>query len=202
MRFVIVLALIWGTAEPAAGELWCGDGPGAPLDHPCAADNARFDRVFAAHGRELAEWRRIPGVTSMGYGMSQRGFFPEIQVWVEDAATVALVRPKIPTSIEGIAVAVILPLRGETGGPTSANCPADTSGGRYLRALKKVMDDTIHMPGALEAGPARCENGCCYYDRIGVRTQVPFLNAVRAKIPREVDGIPVDVIPFQWPPRE
>jgi hypothetical protein len=57
---LIMLALTLGTTRPAVGELWCGSGPGAPLDHPCAGDNDRFDRTLAEHARKLAEWSKIP----------------------------------------------------------------------------------------------------------------------------------------------
>lgn len=201
MRRALLLALLLLAARPAAAELWCGSGPGAPLDHPCADDNSRFTRAFADHGRQMAEWRKIPGVKSIGYGISHRGYFPEIQVWVKDAATVPLVRPKVPCSIDQIAVVVVPPLRvtiGEPQGPL--NCPEDNTGGRYIRALKKIMTYTTHMPGVVGVGPANCEHGCCHYDRVGVGVQVPFLESVRAKVPREVYAIPIEVIPYPWPP--
>jgi hypothetical protein len=46
----------------------------------------------------MAEWKKIRGVLGVGYGMSQRGFFPEIQVWVKDTRELRSVRAKIPDS--------------------------------------------------------------------------------------------------------
>jgi hypothetical protein len=148
----------------------------------------------------MAEWREIPGVDSIGYGMSHRGFFPEIQIWVKDVKKIPSVRAKVPASVDGIAVAVVPPLRGTYGRPNSMKCPEQ--GARYLRALKENMEAWSRIPGVLGAGPSKCDSKCCYYGRIGVSAQVPFLESVRARIPRDVHGIAVGVKPFQWPPGE
>jgi hypothetical protein len=201
-RFAIMIAFMLVAVRPAGAELWCGSGPGAPLDHPCTDDNSRFDRAFAEHGHELAEWRRIPGVLSIGYGISQRGWFPEIQVWVKDTAKIPSVRARVPASIDGIAVAVLPPVRvtaGSLGEPT-ANCP--DGGQKYLQALSENAQAWQRIPGVVDVGPSKCDSKCCYYDRIGVGAQIPFVESVRARIPREIHGIPVDVIPYKWPPRE
>lgn len=201
-RFAIMIALILGIARPALCELWCGIGPGAPLDHPCAADKSRFDRAFAEHGQQMAEWRKIPGVSSIGYGMSHRGFFPEIQVWVKDTSKIPSVRAKIPDSVDGIAVAVIPPLKGTFGRPTDPTIKCRDQGRAYIQAMTEGIQTWPEIPGVVGLGPSKCDSNCCYFDRIGVGVQIPFAESVRAKIPRELHGIPIDVVPFQWPARE
>ncbi len=198
-RLPMLIAFILLAARPAGAELWCGSGPGAPLDHPCADDDSRFDRAFDQHGHQMAEWRKIPGVDSIGYGMSHRGFFPEIQIWVKDTRKIPAVRAKVPASIDGIAVAVVPPLRGTYGRPSSVKCPEQ--GARYLRAVKENVQAWSRIPGVLGIRPSRCDSNY-YFDRLGVSAQVPFLESVRAKIPLKVHGIAVDVVPFQWPPAE
>jgi hypothetical protein len=95
----------------------------------------------------MAGWRKIPGVDSIGYGMSHRGFFPEIQIWVKDTKKIPSVRAKVPASIDGIAVAVVPPLRGTYGRPSSVKCPEQ--GARYLRAVKENMQAWSRIPGVL-----------------------------------------------------
>jgi hypothetical protein len=201
-RFAIMIALILVAARPAGGELWCGSGPSAPLDHRCADDNSRFDRAFAEHGHQMAEWTQIPGVETIGYGINHRGFFPEIQIWVKDTTKIPLARARIPASVDGKAVAVVPPVQLTTGGPTHPTVKCPDQGHAYLQALKENMQAWQRIPGVLGAGPSKCDSKCCSYDRIGVSAQVPLLDSVRAKIPSEVRGIAVDVVPFQWPPRE
>jgi hypothetical protein len=200
--FVIMIVFIVVMAKPAGGELWCGSGPNAPLDHSCRDDNSRFDRAFAEYGRQMAEWTKIPSVEGIGYGMSQRGFFPEIQIWVKDTTKIPSVKAKVPASVDGIAIAVIPPLRATTGGPTNPTVRCPDQGHAYLQALRENMQAWQRIPGVLGAGPSKCDLKCCSYDRIGVSVQVPFLDSVRTKIPPEVRGFPVDVVPFYWPPRE
>jgi len=79
-------------------------------------------------------------------------------------------------------------------------CPEQ--GARFLRAVKENMQAWSRIPGVLGIRPSRCDSNCCYFDRLGVSAQVPFLESVRAKIPLKVHGIAVDVVPFQWPPAE
>jgi hypothetical protein len=201
-RFAVVIACILAMAGTAGAELWCGSGPGAPLDHPCVDDTSRFDRAFADHGLEMAEWRKIPGVESIGYGISHRGFFPEIQIWVKDTTKIPSVRAKIPASIDGIAIAVVPPLKATTGGPTDTTVKCPDQGQAYIQAMKENMQAWQRIPGVVGAGPSKCDSKCCYFDRIGVAVQVPFLDSARAKIPTEVHGIPVDVVAYRWPPRE
>lgn len=131
-RFAIMIALILGLARPAFCKLWCGSGPGAPLDHPCAADKSRFDHAFAEHGQQMVGWRKISGVLSIGYGMSHRGFFPEIQVWVKDTSKIPSVRAKIPASVDGIAVAILPPYKGTFGRPTDPTIKCPEQGRAYL----------------------------------------------------------------------
>jgi hypothetical protein len=201
-RLPMLIVFILLAARPAGAELWCGSGPGAPLDHPCVDDNSRFDRAFDEQGHQMAEWRKIPGVDSIGYGMSHRGFFPEIQIWVKDIRKVPSVSAKVPASVDGIAVAVVPPLHFTIGGPTDPTVKCPDQGQAYLQALKENMHAWQRIPGVFGAGPSKCDSKCCSYDRIGVSAPVPFLESVRAKIPREVHDIAVDVVPFRWPPAE
>jgi len=137
-------------------------------------------------------------VWSIGYGMSPRGFFPEIQVWVKDTTKIPSIRAKIPDSVDGISVAVIPPLTATYGEPTdpTIRCPEQSQA--YLQAVKENWGARI--PGVFGLGPSKCDSHCCYYDRIGVEVQIPFIESLRAKVPREICGLPVDVVPFQWPP--
>lgn len=187
--------------------MWCRSRPGAPLDRSCAEYLVRVMRIYGQHTKE---WSKIPGVQSVGYGINFRGFFPEVQVWVKDRAAVALVRPKIPTSVDGFTVAVlpparatspdasaaVRPLRAAHKRPPSFKCPSTAQ--KAGRTLKKNWEAWSRIPGVLGAGP-RCKAGCCY-DQLEVVAQPPLLESVRAKIPREVHGIPVDVIPVRPPP--
>src|SRR6266851_1388856 len=143
----IMIAFVLAAARPAGGELWCGSGASAPLDHPCADDNSRFNRAFAEHSHQIAEWRKIPGVENLGYGMSHRGFFPEIQIWVKDTTKIPSVRARVPASVDGIAVAVVPPLHFTTGRPTNPSVKCPDQGQAYLQALKENRQAWQRIPG-------------------------------------------------------
>src|SRR5262249_7539314 len=55
--FVVVLM-----GDPGRAELWCGSGPGTPLDHPCSDQDTEEDPVVAASVASHASvWMMQPG---------------------------------------------------------------------------------------------------------------------------------------------
>ena len=101
------LILVVGIVAEARAELWCGRGPGTPLDHPCSAEDTEEDpAVAAAVASHTNEWMMVQGVWQVSAGTIQTGTTFEIRVYVEPSGFV-LARQRIPSQVDDIPVRLI-----------------------------------------------------------------------------------------------
>jgi len=196
----VTVALVFLWAGQINAEQWCGYGPGSPtLDHPCWEDNDRLDRAVADFHAQR-RWEEIPGVNGVGYGISKRGYYSEIEVYVQPKSMLPSVAAEVPASIDGIPIAVVLPETisvGDAAGPTDCKSRRSDNLGdsSYVPVLKEHMQEWYALPGVVTMG-AQCKDGCCDFTKVEVGVQAPFVESVRNHIPTSIDGVPIRIVPL------
>jgi len=205
----IAIALTMGA--PARAELWCGNGRGTPLDHPCTEQDTEQDPAVAATVDKYSEqWRAVHGVWQVSAGTNQTGTTMEIRVYVEPQQ-LAAAKDRIPSEVDGIPVAFVpktIP-RG-TGGSfiqlskTNTYDPEAAERQEKEQVLRAAFSDAMQsygrtwndLPGVIDVGPGKCKGAECDFTSIKIVVQAQFLDEVKAQIPDAVNGIPVVFIPY------
>jgi hypothetical protein len=193
----VALVFLW--ARPVNAELWCRYGPDSPtLDHSCGDDNDRLVRAVADfHSQRRLE--EIPGVLSVGYGINEHGYYPEIEVFVQPESLIPSAAAQVPASINGVPIAVVPPKLVMIDEATSSDCKAGRSDNQadssYLPVLQEHMQEWNALPGVVGMG-AQCKDGCCDFTKLQVSVQAPFVESVRNRIPASIDGVPIRIVTF------
>jgi hypothetical protein len=207
-RLVPLIAVVVLWAGSLRAEVWCGQGPLTPLDHPCPpAPEGALSRAVTER-RNM--WTALDGVSSVESKKSESG--NEV-IWVRVGPNFAKSSmSQISPSAEGVPV-VILPSSTQVGefavgvlSSGSGSHPADATSLRSSLATransKEVYSEVIHnygkswlgLPGVIEIGPARCADDSCDFGSVGITVQRQLLSLARMKIPGSVDGVPIVLI--------
>jgi len=211
---LVLVALVVSLAGQARAELWCGNGRGTPLDHPCTDQDTEPDPAVAATAARYSDqWMAIHGVWEVNPGTNQTGTPMEIRVYVEPQQLLAA-KDQIPSEVEGIPVTFVPKAtpRGTGLGSvvqinrTSANTydPEAAERQEKERALRASFSDAMQtygqqwndLPGVIGVGPGKCKGSECDYTTIKVVVQAQFLDDVKERIPAKVSDIPVVFIPY------
>ncbi len=207
-------------ARPARAEMWCGDGPGTKLSHPCTDDDDD-PAVSAAIDKYQEQWMNLPGVSLVDHNDTYHNRAQSIVVDV-DAAFVESVKKQIPASVDGIPV-VIVPVKKsdsentehfvDTGhfayGPPAQRPPNDPAelarravqqadqeeaGKSYALVLQQYGDRWDKMPGVLGFTP-KCDPNGCDFKTIEISVQRELLSQARDEIPGSVNGVRIVLTP-------
>jgi len=100
LLLLVLIGIFWTGALRA--EMWCGNGPSAPLDHPCGAVSERA--TSAAVAKYSREWTNLPTVRTVLPTTAKNGG-EEIEVYVDDEFG-RPDRSKIRDCVEGIPVVI------------------------------------------------------------------------------------------------
>jgi len=207
--FVVVLM-----GDPGRAELWCGSGPGTPLDHPCSDQDTEEDPVVAASVASHASvWMMQPGVWQISAGTIQTGNPLEIRVYVEPSQ-VAAAKQQIPSEVDDIPVRLVLKKIPTRAGLTSFSKVSQSDPPSYdptaaerqasARLAEAVYADTMReygeqwndLPGVVGLGPKKCDERGCDFSTIQITVQAELLNDVRERITNSVNGIPIVFVPY------
>jgi len=199
---------------PVRAELWCGNGRGTPLDHPCTDQDTEEDPAVAAIAAKYSDqWMAIHGVWLVSAGTNQTGTPMEIRVYVEPMQ-ISQAKDQIPSEVEGIPVAFIPKAAPKGSGSRSfleigksgagTNDPETAEHQENERVLRAAFSDTLQtyaqewndLPGVIDVGPGKCKGTECDYTTIKVVVQAQFLDDVKERIPAKVSDIPVVFIPY------
>ncbi len=192
--------------------MWCGDGPGTELSHPCT-DADENPAVNAAVAKYQERWTQLEGVYSVDAGDDYHNRVPNIEVHVE-TASVASAKKQIPSSVDGIPVAIV-PGEMPHGLPASdylsfSNDPAEKARRtrererqkareKYEPAYTQVVQDYgkgwTDLPGVIGIGP-KCDDGdACDFSTAEVSVQRELLPEAQREIPSSVYGIKIELVP-------
>ena len=211
---LIVTALVLALAGPVHAELWCGNGRGTPLDHPCSEQDTEQDPAVAATVAKYSDqWMAVHGVWQVSAGTNQTGTPLEIRVYVEPQQLLAA-KDQIPSEVEGIPVAFVPKAAPKGSGSRSflqirrwgegANDSETAEHQENERVLRAAFSDTLQtyaqewndLPGVIDVGPGKCKGTECDFTSIKIVVQAQFLEDVKDQIPQTVNGIPVVFIPY------
>ena len=199
----------------ARAELWCGHGPGTPLDHPCSEQDTEEDpTVAAAAASHTNEWMTVHGVWQVSAGTIQTGTQREIRVYVEPSQ-ISTARQQIPSEVDDIPVRVVakkIPTGGRlTSFPKdgqSEPVPYDPGAAERqanARLAEAVYGETIReygeqwsdLPGVVSLGPKKCDEHRCDFSAIRITVQAQLMNDVKERITDSVNGIPIVFVPYR-----
>jgi hypothetical protein len=214
LALLAALLLVAGVSVEAHAELWCGYGPGTPLDHPCSAEDTEEDpAVAAAVASHTNVWMMVHGIWQVSAGTIQTGNPFEIRVYVEPSGFVAA-RQQIPSEIDDIPVRLIAKKIPIGAGLTSFSkvsqsdpVPYDPTAAERQASAKlaeAVYAETMHeygeqwndIPGVVGLGPKKCDEHGCDFSAIRITVQAQFMPNVKERITDSVNGIPIVFVPY------
>jgi hypothetical protein len=210
--FLLPVILVLAGRQSRA-DMWCGDGPGTALSHPCTDADDYSPAVEHAVKKYQDRWMRLEGVWSVDEGDTYHNRVPNIEVHVEPAS-VASVRKKIPSSMDGIPVEIVpgeMPTGGAAfifGGPIDPAERArrvrqledrEKAREKYEPAYNLVFqmygDRWDDLPGVIGMGPGKCDDHGCDFKTIEVTVQRELLPEARREIPSSVNGVRIVLVP-------
>ena len=206
----IIIAFVLALVAQVHAELWCGNGRGTPLDHPCTDHDTEPDPAVAAIAARYSEqWMAVHGVWEVNPGTNQTGTPMEIRVYVEPLQMPAA-RDRIPSEVEDIPVTFVPKTAPKGSGNQSflqVNSANDSESPEHQekeRLLRTAFSDTManygrewnDLPGVIDVGPGKCKGARCDFTSIKIVVQAQFLDDVKEQIPGSVNGIPVVFIPY------
>jgi len=215
-RFTVLLlsVLLTLAARQSRAEMWCGDGPGTALSHPCADGDDDNPAVEDAIAKYRDRWMRLKGVWSVEQGDDQyHNRVADIEVHVE-STTVAAVRKQIPSSVDRIPIVIVpgeIPtgLDSFVGLPVSNRLPqsdrrsSDATEGAslvsqdedrkkdedlYVSVVQKYGYHWMDLPGVTRIEPAKCDRNGCDFKTVEVSVQRQLLPEARKEIPASING--------------
>lgn len=206
--------LIFAAGQSRA-EMWCGNGPGTVLSHPCTDDDVD-PAVSAAIDKYQDHWTNLDGVSKVDDSDKYHNRVPSIEVDV-DPGSVDSVRKQIPASVDGIPVAIV-PDKMTQDNTSGKMCQDDNTGpyGHYAygpppdpaeaarlaqqqadRAKAQQAYTSIvqqsgerwqNLPGVLGV-THKCDDGRSDFKTIEISVQRELLPEARDEIPSSVDGV-------------
>lgn len=207
-------------ARQSLAEMWCGDGPGTALSHPCTDDDDS-PAVSDAIAKYQDQWIQLDGVWSIREGDIYENRVADIEVHVEPASMDS-VRKQIPPFVDGIPV-VLVPGKtpDATGGFSSFSVRLSSDPAENARraeqeraqqekdraraedlynsctaVMQKYRDVWDSLPGVTGMG-AKCDgNHGCDFTTIQVTVQRELLPEARREIPDSVDGVRIVLTPL------
>jgi hypothetical protein len=211
---VAALLVVVAVGTAARAELWCGRGPGTPLDHPCSDEDTEQDpAVAAAVASHTNEWMMVHGVWRVSAGTIQTGNPLEITVYVEPSQ-LASAEQQIPSEIDDIPVRLVAK-KIPTGGrltsfskvsqpdqapydPTAAERQASArlAEAVYGQTMREYGEQWNDLPGVVSMGPKKCDEHSCDFSAIRITVQAQFMNDVKGLITDSVNGIPIVFVPY------
>ena len=211
---LLAALLVVGMSVGAHAELWCGRGPGTPLDHPCSDEDTEADpTVAAAVASHTNEWMKVHGVWQVSAGTIQYGNPREIRVYVEPSGFAAA-RQQIPSEIDDIPVRLVAKKIPTGGGLTSFSkvsrsdpAPYDPSAAErqasarlaeavYAQTMREYGEQWNDLPGVVGLGPKKCDEHGCDFSAIRITVQAQFMSDVKERITDSVNGIPIVFVPY------
>jgi hypothetical protein len=210
---IAAIAFVLLLTGSAHAELWCGNGPGTPLDHPCDDRDTQADpAVEAAISKYENQWMSIHGVWNVTAGTTQTGDPREIRVFVEpkqlaharelipsdaDGITVTLIARKIP---QGDGLVQVAGFRSDSGPPDREALEkqekAKAAEAAYSETMREYSDQWNDLPGVIGMGPAKCKASECDFSKIKITVQAQFMDDVREHIPSNVNGVSIVLVPY------
>ncbi len=208
LLFAIVLVSV---AQRSRAEMWCGNGPGTALSHPCTDDDDN-PAVSAAIEKYRDQWMKLDGVYDVDDNDTYHNRVPSIVVHV-DSASLDSVRKQIPASVNGIPVVIVhgkmataRPAVGTAWG-VGATDPEEVA--RRARKqeeqaqAEKSYNMVLHqygerwedLPGVIGMNAKCGDDGGCDFRTIEVTVQRELLSQARGEIPSSVNGEWILVIP-------
>jgi hypothetical protein len=207
--FIVALLLILGNSAHA--ELWCGHGPGTPLDHPCSDWDTEADpAVTAAIDDNFNEWTSVPGVWQVQPGTELSGDPHEIRIYVEPrrfasakrrlpsqagSIPIVVIRKAIPTGVgDGSFVGFL-----DDGDPRDPELAEsqDKAMTSYTGTTQEYGELWNNPPGVVGIGPANCGQKGCDFSIIEITVQPQLMDAVKEQIPNAINGIAIVLSPYQ-----
>jgi hypothetical protein len=209
-------------ARQARAEMWCGDGPGTKLSHPCTDDDDD-PAVSAAIDKYQEQWMNLPGVSLVDHNDTYHNRAQSIVVDV-DGAFVDSVKKQIPASVDGIPV-MIVPFKktdkddeaghyayGPPGyGPhaygSNADVPPTDPAELARRAAQQAEQEKAQESynsiirqyaerwydlPGVVGVNAKCDDDCT---AIEISVQRELLSQARDEIPSSVNGVPIVLTP-------
>jgi hypothetical protein len=214
LALLTALLLLVAMSDMARAELWCGSGPGAPLDHPCSEQDTEEDPTVAAEVASYAStWMMVHGVWQVSAGTIQTGTQLEIRVYVQPSQ-IAAATQQIPSEVDGIPVRLVVKkiptragLKSFSKATQSDPLPYDPTAAEQqakARLAETVYADTVleygeqwnDLPGVVGLGPKKCDEHGCDFSTIQITVQAQFLNDVQERITTSVNGIPIVFVPY------
>jgi hypothetical protein len=211
---VAALLIVAAISVEARAELWCGRGPGTPLDHPCSDEDTEEDPAVAtAVASYTNEWMMVHGVWQVSAGTIQTGNPLEITVYVEPTQ-LATAKQQIPSEIDDIPVRLVakkIPARGRLTsfpkvsqseqGPYDSTAAERQASGRlaeavYAQTMGEYGEQWNDLPGVVSMGPKKCDERGCDLNAIRITVQAQFMRDVKERITDSVNGIPVVFVPY------
>ena len=214
LALLAALLLVMGMSAAAHAELWCGRGPGTPLDHPCSNEDTEQDpTVTAAVAAHTNEWMMVHGVWQVSAGTIQTGNPREIRVYVEPSRFAAA-RQQIPSQVDDIPVRLVAKKIPTGSGlssfsttsqsdptpydPTAAERQASArlAEAVYAQTMREYGEQWNDFPGVVSLGPRKCDERGCDFSAIRITVQAQFMNDVKERITDSVNGIPIVFVPY------
>jgi hypothetical protein len=210
---LVATLLLGAMSVGARAELWCGNGPGTPLDHPCSSEDTEEDpAVSAAVASHTNDWMMVHGVWQVSAGTIQTGNPLEIRVYVEPPQ-IAAAKQQIPSEVDDIPVRLVAKKMPVGAGLTSFSkvsqsdpAPYDPTAAERQASAKldeAVYAETMHeygeqwndLPGVVGLGPKKCDEHGCDFSAIRIIVQTQFMSDVKGRITDSVNGIPIVFVP-------
>ncbi len=213
LAILLLPTILLLAAQQSRADMWCGDGPGTRLSHPCTDDDDD-PAVSAVIEKYQDQWIKLDGVYEVDDGDTYHNRVPSIAVHVDPAfASVDSVRKRIPASADGIPVVVVPGKTPEAGGAVghfsyNATQPDPEEVARRARKqdeqarAQKSYNLVLHhygegwddLPGVLGMGPKCASNGCDF-KTIEITVQRDLLSQARDEIPSSVNGVRIVLTP-------
>lgn len=196
-------------AGQSGATMWCGDGPGTVLDHPCSdSDEPHDSAVVEAVARFKKQAMAIEGVWSVEQATSATGSGQEIRVRV-DPQMASCLKYRIPTSVDDIPIMTI-PSKAPSGlygifsfPDGSADRKSDPKTERakaYSAIVEQYGWRWLDLAGVIGIAPGICDRNSSDFSsdftEVDISVQRQFRSAVRQQIPPTVNTVPIDIIPY------
>lgn len=205
---LMVIAGMMASLRFSAAEMWCGNGLGTPLNHPCTdADDVDNPAIEAVIKKYQNAWILVDGVLKTEEAETYNSRPVEIQVSCEPAS-MRTARKKIPSSVNGFPIVFV---RGEPAYalPAIYSLPVDPEEEERKQKIAEdnessdaVMaeygDRWNDLPGVISVDQ-HCKEGDdeepCRYRNITILVQHELLSSVQSEVPEAVRGVPIKVVP-------